>query len=181
MLLVGWAGLVFAQNFSVGARLDLATGANTDLVAIGGVNVDGDSDSAPANHSANSALPFQVAAAEHGGWQLLPTSAYSLSNLVGTWQFNILASGPGAPWWARVTAEVAPDGSFTSSMTESSGGGGTTNGLFSISPGGVVTTSLSPTARGVLDAGMTVTVGTDTWAGYASGTTMSARPCPGSC
>lgn len=90
---------------------------------------------------------------------------YDLSDIVGVWEFNILASGPGAPWWARRTVTVAPDGSFSATGTESGGGAvDPVNGVFGLSPGGILTTSLSPTHRSVLDAGKSVLAGTDTWA-----------------
>ena len=90
---------------------------------------------------------------------------YQQSDLQGVWEANVLVSGPGAPWWDREKVTVAADGSFSSSGTESGGGGGTSSGVLSITPDGVVTISLSPIARGVLDAGRTVLVMTNTWGG----------------
>lgn len=96
---------------------------------------------------------------------------YSLADLVGRWEVNGLATGPGAPWWSRGQITVAAGGSFTGSTLESSGGGGPISGTFSISPGGVITLAGSSTARGVLDAGKTVMVWTSIWSTGSPGTT----------
>jgi hypothetical protein len=96
---------------------------------------------------------------------------YSLADLVGRWEINGLATGPGAPWWSRGHFTVAADGSFTGSTLESDGGGGPLSGTFSISPAGVITLAGSSTARGVLDAGKTVMVWTSVWSTRSPGTT----------
>jgi len=96
---------------------------------------------------------------------------YSLADLVGRWEINGLATGPGAPWWSRGQFTVAADGSFAGATRESNGGGGPISGTFSISPEGVVTRSGSSTARGVLDAGKTVMVWTSIWSSGSPGTT----------
>ncbi len=96
---------------------------------------------------------------------------YGLSDLAGTWEVNGLASGPGAPWWERARITIATDGSFTGTATDSAGGGGSVSGAFSISSSGVVTLGGSSTFRGVLDAGKTIMVATDTWSSGHPGTT----------
>jgi hypothetical protein len=98
-------------------------------------------------------------------------ATYTLADLVGTWEINSLATGPGAPWWGRTQISVAADGSFTGSRIESGGGGGPTSGTLTISPAGVMTRSGSSTARGVLDAGKTVMVWTSVWSTGSPGTT----------
>ena len=99
-------------------------------------------------------------------------ASYTLADLVGTWDVNGLATGPGAPWWTRSHITIAADGSFTSSNTESNGGTFTTSGTFSISPTGVITRSGSSSARGVLDADKTVMVWTSLWSTGSPGTTQ---------
>lgn len=99
------------------------------------------------------------------------SGTYSLADLVGRWEVNGLATGPGAPWWDRGQIMVAADGSFTGSTVESDGGGGPISGTFSISPEGVVTLAGSSTERGVLDAGKTVIAWTSIWLDDSPGTT----------
>jgi hypothetical protein len=96
---------------------------------------------------------------------------YSLEDLVGSWEVNSLATGPGAPWWERARITVEADGSFAGGTVKSDGGGGPISGTISISPDGVVTLAGSDTARGVLDADKTVMVLTDTWSTGSPGTT----------
>ena len=75
---------------------------------------------------------------------ILPLSkqaaSYSPADLAGTWQSYSLASGPSVPWWKRATVTVVnPDGTFTTSGTESGGGADSGSGTFSISSTGVIT------------------------------------------
>ena len=99
-------------------------------------------------------------------------ASYTLADLVGTWDINGLATGPGSPWWTRSHLTIAADGSFTSSNTESTGATSTTSGTFAISPTGVITRSGSSSARGVLDADKTVMVWTSLWSTGSPGTTQ---------
>jgi hypothetical protein len=99
-------------------------------------------------------------------------ASYSMADLAGTWQVNSLASGPGAPWWERMTTTVGSKGKFISSGTENGGGVDNGGGAFSISPGGVISLVIygksgakSHTVVGVMDAAKTVFVGTSTWDG----------------
>lgn len=96
---------------------------------------------------------------------------YGLSELQGAWEFNAIASGPGAPWWERGRFTVAADGSFSGTLTDNEGQSDPQAGVFSISPDGIVTLTGSSTARGVVDADRSVLVMTSTWTGGSPGTT----------
>jgi len=99
--------------------------------------------------------------------KMASSGSYSMTDLVGVWQLNSLASGPGAPWWERGTFTIKPDGTVTANWTESNSN--THKGVMtlSLSSDGVITCSdcKDPNIRMVMDAGKTVIVGTDTWAG----------------
>lgn len=103
------------------------------------------------------------------GLRMAPS--YAPVDLAGEWELNILASGPGAPWWERGHVTIAPDGHFSGALTESSGATDPVSGSFGLSSAGVLTFSGSANARGVLDEGHTVLVMTSTWTGFAAGTT----------
>ncbi len=90
-------------------------------------------------------------------------SAYQQSDLQGTWEFNSIASGPGAPWWERARAMVAPDGSFTALANDNGGGADTIQSEFDLSSEGIVTLGGLGTFRGALDTGTTLLASTDTW------------------
>lgn len=49
------------------------------------------------------------------------SAAYTLADLSGNWEVNSLASGPGAPWWIRISLNIAADGSFSGTETDSDG------------------------------------------------------------
>ncbi|RNC67606.1 MAG: hypothetical protein ED859_13590, partial [Desulfuromonadales bacterium] len=99
-------------------------------------------------------------------------ASYSLSDLVGTWEGNSLASGPGAPWWERSTMTVNADGTFTATTIESDGSTDNLSGTLSISSGGIVTVLGDPEGlKGSLDAGKTVMTWTGTWDSGSVGTT----------
>jgi hypothetical protein len=104
---------------------------------------------------------------EYGSAQLAigikKAGSYNLADLVGTWEFNSLATGLGVEWWGRWRIIVGPDGSFTGNSTFSNGGGGACSGTLHVLPDGVVTGWGSSVFRGVMDAGKTVIVATDTW------------------
>jgi uncharacterized repeat protein (TIGR03803 family) len=100
-------------------------------------------------------------------------SSYSLADLVGAWQSNSLASGPGAPWWERATMTVNPNGTFTTSGTENSGYADNGSGNCWICPPGVITCEFddypSHILSGVMNADKTVMAMTYSWSG-ANGT-----------
>jgi len=96
------------------------------------------------------------------------TTSYSINNLVGTWQGNGLASGPGAPWWENDTLTINQDGTCSFVWDASNGSSGSENGTVSISSGGVITLNVGSTASGVIDANMTVMVFTNTWSDGAT-------------
>jgi hypothetical protein len=100
--------------------------------------------------------------------KMAPSGSYSMDDLVGIWNFNILASGSGAPFWDRGTFSIKPDGTSTISSVQSNGKKKTETGpTFAISSDGVIT---GGPGRAVMNAGKTVMVETDTWQD-GSGTT----------
>jgi hypothetical protein len=94
-------------------------------------------------------------------------ASYSLADLRGTWQFHTVSSGGGA-WWWRATIVIGADGSFLATATESGGSSQTETGQFTISTNGIVSFPGHPAFRGVVDAGKTVLVSTNTWPDGAS-------------
>jgi hypothetical protein len=64
----------------------------------------------------------------------------SLFDLVGTWDYNRLVSGPAAPWWERGTLTIKQDGTFTGSGKDSNGSPDSLSGAFSISSDGILMT-----------------------------------------
>lgn len=99
-------------------------------------------------------------------------SSYSTANMAGTWYFNTLASGPGAPWWERGTMTIGSGGMFSLSGTDSKGSSGTSAGEFSISPDGIVTCTSGcgdgVAISGAMDKEKRVIVATATWGGTAA-------------
>lgn len=98
-------------------------------------------------------------------------STYALPDLVGDWEIQSIASGPGAPWWQRGRILVAANGGFSGTFTESDGNVGPAAGTLGLASDGTVTFSGSASARGAIDGGRTVMVMTSTWSGFAAGTT----------
>ena len=101
------------------------------------------------------------------------STSFSIDSLVGTWQGNGLASGPGAPWWENDTLTIQQDGTCSFVWTASNGTSGSEDGTVSISSSGVITlnagsTNVGSTAIGVIDANMTVMVFTNTWSDGAT-------------
>jgi hypothetical protein len=97
--------------------------------------------------------------------------AYSASDLVGTWEVNTLATGPRAPLWGRARITIAPGGATTGTATFSDGETRSISETMSISPDGIVGPAAADPSevwRGVMDAGKTVIVATDT---HSEGTT----------
>ena len=89
--------------------------------------------------------------------------SYSMADLVGTWQGNSIASGPGTPWWERGTMTIKPDGTFMASTSYNDGSQGKAiSGTFTISPEGAITFPDSTVVISI-DADKTVMVWTDTW------------------
>ncbi len=110
-------------------------------------------------------------------------SSYAPSDLAGTWELHILATGPGAPWWSHGQIVIASNGTASGTMFESDGSSHPVSGTFTLASNGVLARSGAPTARGVLDAGRTVMVWTDTWTTGAPGTsemTIGVRIAGGS-
>jgi hypothetical protein len=106
--------------------------------------------------------------------KMAPSGSYSMDDLVGTWEGNILASGPGAPWWDRGTFTVKSDGRTTISTVQSDGKKKTQTGItWSISDDGVVTVSGSSDQdmNVVMNSAKTVMVETSTWSSGSPGTT----------
>lgn len=97
-------------------------------------------------------------------------SGYATSDLAGTWELHLLATGPGAPWWGRGTITVGADGAYSGSMSESNGDIKPVSGSFALSASGVVTRAGAVASRGALDSGRSVLVTTDTWSGVSPGT-----------
>ncbi len=70
---------------------------------------------------------------------LLPIMARAQSyDFSGTWNFNSIISGPGAPWWETGTVTVAQDGTFTGSGSQSTGVAVSPSGAFTTSSSGIV-------------------------------------------
>lgn len=51
---------------------------------------------------------------------LKKAASYSSADLVGDWDCNSLATGPGEPWWERATITIGANGAFSGSATDSS-------------------------------------------------------------
>lgn len=51
---------------------------------------------------------------------LKKAASYSSADLVGNWDCNSLATGPGEPWWERSSITISANGSFSGSATDSS-------------------------------------------------------------
>lgn len=101
-------------------------------------------------------------------------ASYSLADLAGTWKGFGIASGSDEPWWERLDLAVAADGSWSSSAAYSDGSGSTATGSLAIDSGGVVSIAGRTSFRGVMDAGKTVIVATETWP-VSSGTTTQLQ------
>jgi hypothetical protein len=55
--------------------------------------------------------------------------SYGMPDLVGRWEDFRIASLPGAPWWMRGPIIIAPDGSFSATLTDHGGNTETMAGL----------------------------------------------------
>lgn len=110
-------------------------------------------------------------------------ASYAPSELAGTWELHMLATGPGAPWWSRGQVIIASNGTYSGNMLDSDGSSHPVSGTFTLASNGTIARSGAPTARGVIDAGRTVMVWTDTWTTGAPGTsemTIAVRTAGGS-
>jgi len=101
-------------------------------------------------------------------------ASYVPADLAGTWKGFGIASGSDEPWWERLDLTVAANGSWNSSAAYSDGSSSTATGSATISAGGVVSITGQPSLRGVMDAGKTVIVTTETWP-VSSGTTTQLQ------
>ena len=105
---------------------------------------------------------------------LLPFNAamaYQTADLAGPWRFHALASGPGQPWWERVTATIASGGAASGYSITSAGDSSSIAATIAVGSTGLVTLAGLPQFRGALDVDHTVMPGTDLWSGFAAGTT----------
>jgi len=94
------------------------------------------------------------------------SASYSMADLEGAWYTNGLASGPGAPWWEQGSGNIDMDGKFSGSSIDSNHETSNHTGVWSLSPDGFLTCISDcngSTAIGVMDAGKTMIVITDTW------------------
>jgi len=95
-------------------------------------------------------------------------ASYSLDDLTGQWEVNILVSGLDAYNWERGPAVVDSEGKFTMSSVNNTGDIFTTNDTFAITPEGLITMKDMPTAQCRMDISKTVIVCTDTWDTYTA-------------
>ena len=98
--------------------------------------------------------------------KMAPSGSYSRNDLAGVWNGNLLASGPDAPWWQRLSGTIKADGTSTISSTQNNGKKKKYTGLtWSISNNGVVTISsaLASNSEMVMNSDKTVMVETGTW------------------
>jgi hypothetical protein len=95
-------------------------------------------------------------------------ASYSQVDLAGTWSIHIIDSGSGSPWWQRALSTIDAGGAFTSMTLENDGDTDTITGVLHLAADGIITIDGAPLFRGVLDAGKTVLVWTNTQDGGAS-------------
>jgi hypothetical protein len=89
-------------------------------------------------------------------------TSYSMTDLVGTWETNGLAS-PG-PWWQRGAVTIGSDGSFSGLFEGSDGSAKSLSGIFSITADGIITATGSnpnPSHRCVMDSDKSIVVCTN--------------------
>ena len=87
---------------------------------------------------------------------------YSLADLTGKWEANILVSGADTYNWVRGPIDVDPTGAFTVSLVDSTGLIDTEDDTFAIAPEGLITIQSMPTAQCRMDTSKTIVVCTDT-------------------
>jgi hypothetical protein len=93
------------------------------------------------------------------------TSSYSQTDAAGSWNVNIVVSGPGAPWWERGTITVDGSGNFTGTSVDLFGNEGylSVGGTLSLSSDGLVTLPSFTTMQGTMDSHKNVMIWTDRW------------------
>jgi len=103
---------------------------------------------------------------------LRKADSYGLADLAGTWEVNIVASGPGAPWWERGPLAVSTDGSFSGTMEQYDSDLDIVSGVFNISSDGMVTMvgDTDEDYQCAMDSGKTVVACTGTWSTGVPGT-----------
>jgi hypothetical protein len=87
---------------------------------------------------------------------------YSLADLTGQWEANILVSGADTYNWVRGPIDVDPTGAFTVSLVDSTGLTDTEGDTFAINLEGLITMQNMPTAQCRMDTSKTIVVCTDT-------------------
>ncbi len=98
-----------------------------------------------------------------------------LADLAGRWECSALATGPGAPYWARASLTIDAAGHYAGTSSTSVGGPATAvSGTLAVTDVGIVSQAGRPDFLGYLNADRTVLVTTDTWAAGATGTTELA-------
>lgn len=99
------------------------------------------------------------------------TVTYIQSDVAGSWEFNQLASGPAAPWWARGSSTIASDGTFSGTLTVSDGSTDVLNGTITVAADGTVNVPRgNPDISCKLDSSKTIITCTDTWSSWKPGT-----------
>lgn len=94
---------------------------------------------------------------------LREAALYSLVDLTGEWEGNILVSGLGTYNWERGSIKVNPDGTFTLDSVDATGSSYITNDSLAITPEGLITIPGMPTAQCRMNMDKTVFICTDTW------------------
>ena len=89
-------------------------------------------------------------------------ASYSLADLTGQWEANILVSGADTYNWVRGPIDVDPTGAFTVALVDSTGLIDTEGDTFAITPEGLITMQSMPTAQCRMDTSKTIVVCTDT-------------------
>ena len=119
------------------------------------------------------AMPVSLKLFDGSDFQYFPKSIAalpSLTDLVGTWNVNTLASGPGEPYWFRGRITVSPDGTWSGEGQDYGKPPGSVSGYFVISADGTITIIVGNAAQCQMDAGKTVLVCTETWVQGEPGT-----------
>jgi hypothetical protein len=89
------------------------------------------------------------------------SGGYSLADLTGQWEANILVSGLTYKW-VRGPIDVSPTGDFTKSLVDSIGSTDTGSDAFTITSEGLIKMDGMPTSQCRMDTSKTIVVCTDT-------------------